>query len=122
MPTATPTRAPSLPSCGTSKRRTAASTRWSWFNWRTKSACRLASAKGRGIEPLSPLADATRDADARAFAALMRHVKAADGREHTVVMVQLENEIGVPDGIRDRSPAARQAYAGQVPKHLTDYL
>ena len=77
---------------------------------------------GRSIELLSPFADANRDADARAFAALMRHVKAADGREHTVVMVQLENEIGVPDGIRDRSPAARQAYAGQVPKRLTDYL
>ena len=77
---------------------------------------------GRSIELLSPFADANRDADARAFAALMRHVKAVDGREHTVVMVQLENEIGVPDGIRDRSPVARQAYAGQVPKRLTDYL
>ena len=39
----------------------------------------------------SPFSDANRDADARAFAALMRHVKAVDGRQHTVVMVQVEN-------------------------------
>ena len=37
-------------------------------------------AGGKSIELLSPFSDANRDADARAFAALMRHVKEVDGR------------------------------------------
>ncbi len=66
--------------------------------------------------------DATRDADARAFGALMRHIKEVDGREHTVIMVQVENEVGVLGDSRDRSQAANKAFAGPVPKELMDYL
>jgi hypothetical protein len=78
--------------------------------------------KGRTIELLSTLSDANRDADAHAFAALMRHVKEVDGRQHTVVMIQVENEVGVLGDSRDRSPAANKAFAGPVPKELMDYL
>ena len=76
----------------------------------------------RSIELLSPLGDASRDADARAFAALMRHIKAVDGREHTVIMMQLENEVGMQGDTRDRSPLANKAFEGPVPKDLMDYL
>src|ERR1019366_10481540 len=54
---------------------------------------RTAVVGSMSIELLSPLSDANRDADARAFAALMRHIKEVDGREHTVVMIQVENEV-----------------------------
>ena len=74
------------------------------------------------IELLSPFGDATRDADARAFAAMMRHIKAVDGRQHTVIMIQVENEVGLQGDTRDRSPAANQAFDGPAPKELTDYL
>jgi len=74
------------------------------------------------IELLSPLSEANREADARAFAALMRHVKAVDGRNHTVILIQVENEVGMQGDSRDRSPAAIQAFAGPVPKELMDYL
>ena len=74
------------------------------------------------IELLSPLSDANRDADARAFAALMRHIKEVDGREHTVVMIQVENEVGMAGDSRDRSPLANAAFEGPVPKELMDYL
>jgi len=77
---------------------------------------------GKTIELLSTLSDANRDADARAFAALMRHVKAVDGREHTVIMIQVENEVAVTGDSRDRSPVANKAFAGTVPKELMDYL
>jgi beta-galactosidase GanA len=66
--------------------------------------------------------DATRDADARAFAALLRHVKEVDGRQHTVVILQVENEVGISGDSRDRSPAANKAFEGPVPKDLMDYL
>jgi hypothetical protein len=76
----------------------------------------------RNIELLSTFSDANRDADARAFAALLRHLKAVDGQQHTVIMIQVENEVGMLGDSRDRSPAANQAYAGPVTKELMDYL
>jgi len=66
--------------------------------------------------------DATRDADARAYAALMRHIKEVDGREHTVIFTHVENEVGMSGDSRDRSPGAEKAFAGPVPKPLIDYL
>jgi hypothetical protein len=77
---------------------------------------------GKTIELLSTLSDANRDADARAFAALMRHVKEVDGQQHTVIMIQVENEVNVIGDSRDRSPVANKAFAGPVPKELMDYL
>ena len=83
---------------------------------------RAQTAGGKSIELLSPLSDANRDADARAFAALMRHIKEVDSQQHTVIMVQLENEVGMHGDSRDRSPAANQAFAGPAPQELMDYL
>ena len=74
------------------------------------------------IELLSPFGEATRDADARAFAAMMRHIKEVDGRDHTVLAIQVENETGMQGDTRDRSPLANKAFAGPVPKELMDYL
>ena len=74
------------------------------------------------LELLSTFGDATRDADAKAFGALMKHVGEVDGTEHTVLMVQVENEVGVLRDTRDRSPAANRAYAGPVPAKLIQYM
>jgi len=78
--------------------------------------------KGVKIGVLSPQSNALRDADARAFAALMKHIKEADGTQHTVLMMQVENEVGVLTGSRDRSPGADKAFAGQVPSELPQFL
>ena len=79
-------------------------------------------ADGRGLEILSALSRNNLDADARAFAALMAHVKAVDGGRNTVLMVQVENEMGMLPAARDRSPAADAAFAGPVPQALLAYL
>ena len=78
--------------------------------------------QGRSMPILSTFSDVNRDADARAFAALMRHLREVDGRKHTVLMIQVENEVGVLGDSRDYSPAANRAFAGPVPKELTDHL
>jgi hypothetical protein len=82
---------------------------------------RVQNKDGKGIETLSTLSTANRDADARAFAALMRHIKQVDTR-HTVVMMQVENEVGVLGDSRDRNEAADKAFDGPVPKELLDYI
>jgi beta-galactosidase GanA len=73
---------------------------------------------GRRVEALSAFAPANAQADARAFTELMRYVRTVDGREHTVIMVQVENEVAMIDESADRSAAARAAFAAAVPKEL----
>jgi hypothetical protein len=77
---------------------------------------------GKTVDVLSTFGDATCKADAKAFAALMRHIRQVDGRQHTVLMMQVENEVGMRDDSRDRCPAANEAYARPVPKDLMAYL
>jgi len=79
---------------------------------------RVQRTAGTSIEVLTPFNDANRDADARAFAALMRHVREFDSRHHTVIMIQVENEIGA----LDHAPVAQKAHDGPVPRELMDYL
>lgn len=60
-------------------------------------------------------------ADAKAFAALMRHLNRTDP-DYTVIAVQVENEVGLLGDSRDRSVLADQAWAGQVPPELLQGL
>jgi hypothetical protein len=83
---------------------------------------RIQLRNGKSMELVSTFGDATRDADARAFRALMRHIREVDGKQHTVLMMQVENEVGVLRDSRDRSAVANKAFAGPVPKELMDYV
>jgi beta-galactosidase GanA len=77
---------------------------------------------GKTTEVLSTLAKANQEADTKAYAALMRHIREVDGRDHTVIMIQAENEVGVLGDSRDRSDAANQAFAQPVPQALIDSM
>jgi beta-galactosidase GanA len=76
---------------------------------------------GKGIDILSPFSSENLDADSRAFAALMRHLRKTD-TDHTVIMVQVENEIGMIPDSRDRSAIADKLFNQQVPVELMNYL
>lgn len=89
-----------------------------WVKRDTARFPRCREANGAAQEILSPFSVAVRGADERAFVALMRHLRAIDGEQHTVIMVQVENEIGAIPGARDRSPEADALYAGAVPEEL----
>ncbi len=82
---------------------------------------RVVNAAGHSLEILSTLSQESRDADARAFAAVMKHVREVD-KDHTVIGIQVENEAGVLGSSRDFGPAANKAFAGPVPRELMDYL
>ena len=93
-----------------------------WVKQDYKRFPRVQIENGEPIEVLSTLSAANREADANAYAALMRHIREADGEEHTVIMMQVENEVGVRGDSRDRSPAANEAFTSAVPPALVDYL
>ena len=77
---------------------------------------------GRSIEVLSTLSSENLKADSTAYKAFMHHLREADAEKHTVIMIQIENEVGVLGDSRDRSAAANEAFAKPVPKQLTEYL
>lgn len=77
---------------------------------------------GKATETISPLGLESRKADARAFAALMAHLKEVDSHDNTVIMVQVENEVGVLGAVRDYSELANSAFHQPVPKALIDGL
>jgi beta-galactosidase GanA len=108
-----------------------------WFaSWKNSMSCyapiwvktnlerfpRAKDKQGRGMEILSALSSANCDADARAFSALMRHIRKVDGEAHTVIMVQVENEVGMILEARDHSSVANNLFNKPVPKELMDYL
>jgi beta-galactosidase GanA len=77
---------------------------------------------GRSLDILSVFAPATREADSRAFVALLDHIRAVDGEENTVLMVQVENEIGMLPVARDYSPEAQRSFHEPVPEVLVNTL
>ena len=108
-----------------------------WFgSWKNSMSCyapawvkrdvrrfpRATDQDGTRQEILTPFSTASRDADARAFAALQRHLRETDSATRTVLMVQVENEIGMIPTARDHSPEAERAYAAGVPGELMDQL
>lgn len=73
--------------------------------------------KGQAVDSPSPNVQATMDADKKAFAAVMKHLKKADP-QHTVIMVQVENESGSWGSVRDYSSFAQKLFDGPVPAEL----
>jgi hypothetical protein len=92
-----------------------------WVKGDSKRFPRVQLRDGRPTERLSPFSETNRKADVAAFATVMKHIAQVD-TSHTVIMVQVENEVGVIPESRDFSPAANQAFAATVPKTLMDYL
>lgn len=82
---------------------------------------KILGARGRPVDSPSPYVQAALDADKRAFAALMRHLKAAD-LQRTVIMVQVQNEPGSWGSVRDYSPVAQRLFEGPVPAQLLSAL
>jgi hypothetical protein len=80
---------------------------------------RAAAADGSALPILSVFGSETRRCDSAAFAALLGHVRTVDSGRRTILMVQVENEIGyVGLGGRDRSTEANHLFAGPVPQQL----
>ena len=83
---------------------------------------RVKSKEGYNTRTLSPLCIATRDADAKAYTELMRHLAKVDSEHNTVIVVQIENEVGVLRQTRDFSDEANKLFKSQAPPELMKYL
>jgi beta-galactosidase GanA len=88
-----------------------------WVKGDTRRFPRMITKEGKTHYVLSPHSRSTLEADKRAFAALMRHIRDIDP-QHTVIMVQVENETGSYGSPRDFSPAANRLFAQPIPAEL----
>ena len=86
-----------------------------WVKFDNRRFPRMVGPDGKTSYCLSPFGEETRQADQRAFVALMGHLKKIDGQQHTVIMVQVENEVGTYGLARDHGPAAQAAFEQPVP-------
>ncbi|CAK7216180.1 hypothetical protein SEUCBS140593_002787 [Sporothrix eucalyptigena] len=86
--------------------------------------CQVGQADGtrRTVEMVSPFSREVREADARAFAELMAHIRAIDERHGTVLMVQVKNEPGLLGDSRDRSAVADDGFRKPIPELLLKHL
>ena len=81
-----------------------------WFKKDTKRFPRAMTAEGKQMEIASCFSDNVLQADLKAFSALMRHIREKDPQREVVVMMQIENEIGMLESARDHSPLAEKVY------------
>lgn len=83
---------------------------------------RVKAESGKSLEILSVLGKETLNADLQAFAAMMKHLKEVDSFQRTVLMIQVENEVGILGSPRDHSDIGNTAFNALVPQELMDYL
>jgi len=93
-----------------------------WVKTHPEKFPRMENSAGAPIDDLSANAPANMEADRAAFAALMRHLAEKDSSEHTVLMMQVENESGGIGAVRDFSAESNREFAGQVPAELVRAL
>lgn len=108
-----------------------------WFgSWKNSMSCyvpgwiktdhnkypRAKSKQGIAQEILSPFNDNNLHADVKIYKALMKHIKEVDQKDKTVIMMQVENEIGMLPDARDYCDAANKKYESIVPNELISYL
>ena len=77
---------------------------------------------GSVYSTMSYLCEETKAADAKAFRALMAHIREIDSEENTVIAVQVENETGLMGAAREHSDAADTLFYGPVPQDFADYM
>lgn len=89
-----------------------------WVKEDTTRFPRVIRADGEPIDVLSPLSRNTLEADKAAFTAMAHHLNEIDGEQHTVILIQVENESGNVGSVRDYSAQANKEIAGEAPADL----
>ena len=88
-----------------------------WMKRDSKKYPNITDRNHKPVDSPSPHAMAALEADKKAFVEVMSYLKRADP-QHTVIMVQVENEPGAWDSIRDYSDEAQKLFEDEVPAEL----
>ena len=89
-----------------------------WMKRDTESYFRAEKVTGEKLNTVSPLCSAAVEKDRQAFTALMSRIREIDAEDNTVVVMQVENEIGLLGTDRDYSEAAQKSFSAPIPEEL----
>ena len=89
-----------------------------WVKFDNARFPRMVDQQGKPIYCLSPQGEETLKADKKAFVALMAHIKKIDDVQRTVIMMQVQNEVGTYGYARDYGPKAEAQFNGPVPAEV----
>jgi beta-galactosidase GanA len=90
-----------------------------WVKFDNQRFPRMLDQDGKASYCLSPFGEETLKADKKAFVALMGHIRKID-QERTVILMQVENEVGTYRLVRDFGAKAQAAFKQQVPKAVLE--
>lgn len=93
-----------------------------WMKRDSATYFRAQKVTGEKLNTISPLCEAAVEKDRNAFRHVMKHICEIDEKESTVIVMQVENEIGLLGTARDYSPAANDAFEAVVPVSLANAL
>ena len=93
-----------------------------WFKENHKKYPRAYTQSGKPLEIASAFSEAVYKADQRVFSQWMQHIAMVDKKEGTVIMIQIENEIGMLEDARDYSHEANKAFNAPIPAEFMTYL
>ena len=93
-----------------------------WFKENYKKYPRSYTENGKPLEIASAFSEEVFKADNRAFSQWMKHIASIDKEVGTVIMIQIENEIGMLESARDHSAIANKAFYNSVPEEFVSYL
>jgi hypothetical protein len=93
-----------------------------WVKKDFKRFPRVKAENGKSLEILSTLGEATLQADSKALAAMMKHLGKIDSKDRTVIMIQIQNEVGIIGSPRDHNDLANAVFSSPVPQELIDYM
>ena len=77
-----------------------------WFKQDVKRFPRAMTRSGKPLEIASAFSEQVFQADCKVFTRLVEHLAQKDPQKETVIMLQIENEIGMLEDARDHSPQA----------------
>lgn len=92
-----------------------------WVKLDSKRFPRAHVESGRQVEELSSLSDNVLEADKKAFCKMLEYLREND-ESGSVIMIQVENEIGMIESPRDYSDDATEKYLSKVPDTLVEYI
>lgn len=93
-----------------------------WIKLNQEKFPRIKDDNNRSHEILTPFSENNLKADLNAFEKLMAHIKDFDKEDQTVIMIQVENQIGMLPTARDYHPLANEAFEKNVPAELLKYM
>jgi len=93
--------------------------------WVKRNTTRFPRALDKNNSPqeiLTPFNKNNLETDKKVFVQLMHHIKQVDAKQNTVIIIQVENEIGMLPDARSYDEESNTAFNKEVPEQLINYL